>query len=159
MIKETTGVLAENIPEELKRLDQWVCWHYEERGEKLTKVPYTPHTSFRASAADLTTWSPFFEAHTAYTRGRCDGIGFVFSDDDPYAGIDLDKCRDPYTGRVAQWAREILDRVGDAYVEISPSGAGVHVIIRGDVRGGGIRRGPVEMYSRGRYFTITGRVL
>jgi putative DNA primase/helicase len=88
-----------------------------------------------------------------------DGIGFVFSDADPFCGIDLDDCRNPETGEIVPWAQEIICRVGDGYTEISPSGRGIHVIIRGDVRGGGMRRGPVEMYSRGRYFTITGRGL
>jgi primase-polymerase (primpol)-like protein len=156
MIKETTGILAENIPEELTELEQWVCWRYEERDNKLTKIPCTPQGG-RASTTDSLTWAAFDVALKA-SRDH-DGIGFVFTSGDPFAGIDVDKCRDPETGDVAPSAQKILDRVQDGYLEISPSGRGIHVIIRGDVRGGGIRRGPVEMYSRGRYFTITGRVL
>jgi putative DNA primase/helicase len=163
MITETTREIAlipENIPEELIKRPQWVVWRYEERDGKPTKVPYTPHTSFRASTADSTTWRPFFEAHTAYARGRHDGIGFVFSSEDPYAGIDLDGCRDPETGEIEPWAQEILDRVADvAYVEISPSGTGIHIVVEGAVRDGGMRKGDVEMYSRGRFFTITGLLL
>jgi putative DNA primase/helicase len=168
MIKETTpAVIAENIPEELTERAQWVCWRYEERDGKLTKVPYTPYDETRASTTDLMTWDIFdaalgyYENYSQILPGLppMDGIGFVFSSADPYVGIDLDDCRNPESGEIAPWALEILDRVRDGYVEISPSGTGIHVIIRGDVRGGGIRRGPVEMYSRGRYFTITGRVL
>jgi putative DNA primase/helicase len=171
MIKETTGILAENIPEELTELEQWVCWRYEERDAKLTKVPYTPGTLRRASSTDPSTWTTFEVATQAYEFGYddlsdvdhgeppYDGIGFVFSEDDPFCGIDLDNCRNPESGDIAPCAQEILGRVGDGYVEVSPSGTGIHVIIRGSVRGGGIRRGPVEMYSRGRYLTITGRVL
>jgi len=174
MIQETTQgirVIPENIPEELTELEQWVCWHYEERDGKLTKVPYTPGTLRRASSTDPSTWTTFEIATQAYEFGyddlsdvdhgepSYDGVGYVISDADPYAGIDFDKCRNPESGDIAPWALEILDRVRDGYVEISPSGTGIHVIIRGDVRGGGIRRGPVELYSRGRYFTITGRVL
>jgi putative DNA primase/helicase len=163
--------IDENVPEELKQRPQWVCWRYEERDDKLTKVPYTPRTLRRASSTDPTTWSSFEETAKAYQFGyddrpdveyyepSYDGIGFVFSDDDPYCGIDLDNCRNAETGDVAPWAQEILDRAGDGYIEISPSGTGIHIITRGAVRGGGIRRGPVEMYSRGRYFTITGRIL
>jgi putative DNA primase/helicase len=164
MIKETTGILVENIPEELTDLEQWVCWRYQERDGKLTKVPKT-YRGTAASSTDERTWTTFKYAVAAVgqTSGPgsagADGIGFVLSDDDPFCGIDLDKCRNPESGDIAPWALEILDRVRDGYVEISPSGAGIHVIIRGDVRGGGIRRGPVEMYSRGRYLTITGRVL
>jgi primase-polymerase (primpol)-like protein len=178
MITEATpAIIAENIPEELKQRPQWVCWRYEERDDKLTKVPYQPNGK-RASATDLLTWSAFYECRgriegltkTSAHLGRFeavthfeavgapifDGIGFVFSSADPFCGIDLDKCRDPETGEVERWAREILKRVCDGYVEISPSGTGIHIIVEGVVRGGGIRRGNIEMYSRGRFFTITG---
>jgi len=49
--------------------------------------------------------------------------------------------------------------VQEGYVEISPSGNGIHIIVEGTVRGGGMRKGKVEMYGRGRFFTITGRTL
>jgi primase-polymerase (primpol)-like protein len=170
MITETTpAIIAENIPEELRELAQWVNWRFEERDDKLTKVPYTAGTLRRASSTGPATWSTFSQALEAYVFGyddlsdiehnepSYDGIGFVFSDDDPYCGIDLDKCLDPETGDIAPWAFEILDRVGDdAYTEVSPSGTGIHAIVRARVRGGGMRKGPVEMYSRARYFTITG---
>ncbi len=176
MIKETTPgnlVIAENIPEELRERPQWVCWRYEAKpgDDKPTKVPYTVGTSRRASSTDLMTWRTFEEAHKAYEFGydglsgteyggpSYDGIGFVFSDGDPFCGIDLDKCRGPETGAAAPWAQEIIGRAGDGYIEASPSGTGIHIIIRGSVRGGGVRKGPVEMYSRGRYFTITGHAL
>jgi primase-polymerase (primpol)-like protein len=59
--------------------------------------------------------------------------------------------------------------VKEGYVEASPSGKGVHIIVEGTVRDGGRSRkkvhlngevvGEIEMYSRGRFFTITGVVL
>jgi putative DNA primase/helicase len=174
MIKETPGadtLITENIPDELTERPQWVCWRLEERDEKLTKVPYKPGTVRRASSTDSATWSTFEEALKAYEFGyddrsdveyyepSYDGIGFVFSDDDPFCGIDLDKCRNPISGDIAPWAQEILTRVSGGYVEISPSGTGIHIIVRAGVRGGGMRRGPVEMYSRARFFTITGGIL
>ncbi len=167
MITETTpAIIAENIPEELRELDQWVCWRIDPRVDKdgiawPTKVPYMAGTLRRASSTDPATWTTFEDARAAYEAAEppYDGIGFVFSDDDPYCGIDLDKCRNPESGDIAPWAQEIVDHVGDGYVEASPSATGIHIIIRASVRGGGMRRGPVEVYSRGRYFTITGRAL
>ena len=162
MIKETTGeitLVARNIPEELVALDQWVCWCLEERDEKLTKVPYNPHTGGSASTTESTTWTTSVAVVAAYERGECDGIGFVFSGDDPYTGIDLDKCRDPENGEIAPWAQDILERMPEGYIEVSPSGRGIHIIVRGAVRGGGMRKGSVEMYSRGRFFTVTGGAL
>jgi putative DNA primase/helicase len=164
VIKETTTLnqpITENIPEELTERPQWVCWRFEERDAKPTKVPYTPGTLHRASSTDLMTWRTFEEAARAYERSEppYDGIGFVFSSADPYTGIDLDKCRNPKTGEISPWAQKIIDRVQEGYVEISPSGTGVHIIVEGTVRDGGMRKGPIEMYSRERFFTITGEVL
>jgi putative DNA primase/helicase len=164
VIKEATGLITpstENIPEQLTDRPQWVCWRLEMRGGKPTKVPYIAGTNSRASSTDLLTWSSFEYAFAAYEAGEppYDGIGFVFCSADPLAGIDLDGCRNPETGEIAPWAQKIVADASEGYVEASPSGTGVHIIVEGRVRDGGLRRGPVEMYSRDRFFTITGAVL
>jgi primase-polymerase (primpol)-like protein len=164
MIKAITAVdppIIENIPTQLTERPQWVCWRYEEREGKATKVPYIAGTNSRSSSTDLMTWSSFEYALTAYEAGEppYDGIGFVFCSADPLAGIDLDGCRNPETGEVARWAQKIISDASEGYIEVSPSNTGVHIIVEGCVRDGGIRRGPVEMYSRDRFFTITGEVL
>jgi putative DNA primase/helicase len=151
----------ENIPEQLTERPQWVCWRLEERDGKKTKVPYTPGTERRASSTDLMTWRTFSEALGAYERSEppYDGIGFVFCSADPFAGVDIDNCRDPESGEVAQWAKKIIDSVTEGYVEVSPSGTGVHIIVSGVVRGGAVKSKHIEMYGRDRFFTITGRSL
>jgi putative DNA primase/helicase len=160
----TTAALLpalENIPEQLAERPQWVCWRTEEREGLPTKVPYTPGTLERASSTDLMTWRRFETALTAYQAEpkRYDGIGFVFCSADPYVGIDLDKCRDPETGEVAPWAQKIVDEfAAHAYVELSPSSTGIHIITEGKQREA-VRRGPVEVYGQERFFTFTGRVL
>jgi putative DNA primase/helicase len=166
MITETTGLITlipENIPEELTERPQWVCWRYKEhQGEKLTKIPHSPSTGRRASTTDLMTWATFEEALAAYENDGIvpyDGIGFVFSGADPFVGIDLDDCRGPKSGKIAPWAKEIINRIPEGYTEASPSGTGIHIILKGAVRAGGMRKGPIEMYSRGRFFTITGNIL
>ena len=164
MIKETTGEttpITENIPGQLAERPQWVCWRLEMRDSKPTKVPYTPGTERRASSTDLMTWRTFEDTLAAYEAGDppYDGIGFVFSSADPFVGIDVDDCRDPESGMIAPWAKKIIARVQEGYVEVSPSGTGVHIIVCGTVRDGGMRKGPVEMYGRGRFFTVTGEFL
>jgi primase-polymerase (primpol)-like protein len=164
MIKEKTAVnppIVENIPEQLTERPQWVCFRVEQRDGKETKVPYVPGTERRASTTDLMTWRSFSEALSAYESGEPPyaGLGFVFSSADPFVGLDLDDCRDPEIGEVAPWAMMIIDRVKEGYVEVSPSGTGVHVIVEGTVRGVGMRKGKIEMYSRERFFTITGVLL
>jgi primase-polymerase (primpol)-like protein len=86
------------------------------------------------------------------------GIGFVFTPEDDLCGVDLDGCLDPETGEIEGWAQEIIEEL-DSYTEISPSGTGVHVLVRGTLPAGRNRKGRFEAYDRGRYFTVTGRHL
>lgn len=159
--RNTTGgqadrLLVENIPEELRRRRQWVVWRLEQRRGEETKVPYIAGGVGKAVTTDLTTWRTFEEAVQALRTGRYDGVGFVFSSGDPYAGIDLDDCRNPETGELEEWAAEIV-RDLNGYAEASQSGKGVHIIVRG--KAPNKRRGSVESYSSERYFVMTGRVL
>ena len=148
--------LLDNVPEALRRRRQWVVWKLEERDGKPTKVPYIAGGVGKASSTDSETWRSFEEAVAALRTGRYDGVGFVFSSGDPFTGIDLDGCRNPETGKLEEWAANIV-RDLDGYAEASPSGKGVHIIVRGKVPNK--RRGKIEAYSSERYFTMTGRVL
>src|SRR5215210_4091559 len=113
-------LLSELIP-----YRQWVCWRY---GKVRTngipeKVPINPRTGSKANVTNPKTWGTYEEAR-AYARDHfMDGIGFVFTKDDPFCGVDLDECRDPDTGGVALGVDEMLDTL-DTYAEISPSGKG-----------------------------------
>lgn len=145
----------EAIPERLRERDQWVCWREEDRDGKPTKIPVTPGAGGFASATESETWAGF-EAALDYTETEhADGVGFVFTDDDPIVGVDLDDCRDPETGDVDDAALDIIARL-DSYTEVSPSGTGYHVLIRGELPEGRNRRGGVELYDTARFFTVTG---
>jgi primase-polymerase (primpol)-like protein len=144
------------IPAVLEAEAQWVCWRTEDRDGHPTKVPVTPGTGDYASVTAPATWCDYATAR-AYARDTeaVEGVGFVFTADDPYVGVDLDDCRDPATGEVDDWAVDILRRLA-SYTERSPSGTGFHVIVEGAVPAGGNRSGDCEMYDRNRYFTVTG---
>jgi len=148
--------LLENIPEELRQRPQWVVWKLDKRGDKPTKVPYIAGGVGRASSTDSLTWRSFEEAVQALETGRYAGIGFMFSSGDPFAGVDLDDCRDPETGVLEEWAEKIVADFG-GYAEASPSGRGVHIIVRG--KAPNKKRGRVEAYSSERFFTVTGEAL
>ena len=141
------------VPDELKNVKQWVLWILEDREGKPTKVPYAVSGNM-ASTTDPTTWATFSEAEKESDPFVYNGMGFVISA--PYVGIDLDKCRDPKTGEVEPWAKEAIEEL-DSYTELSPSGAGFHIWVKGWLEHPGNRAGRVEMYSRARYFTMTGR--
>jgi putative DNA primase/helicase len=146
-------VRVENIPEELMTRPQWVVWRAV--GHKPDKVPYSVTTGRRASSTDLLTWSTFQEALEAYENGDHAGLGFVFSSADPYTGVDLDSCVDD-EGKIALWAMEIA-RYFDSYTELSATGTGLHIIVRGNVPNR--RKGNIEVYSSKRFFTVTGHVV
>jgi putative DNA primase/helicase len=146
-------VKVENIPEELKARPQWVVW--KAVGEKPDKVPFSARTGRRASSTNLMSWSTFEEALEAYEDGEYAGLGFVFSSADPYTGLDLDDCVNE-DGEIAGWALEIV-RHFDSYTELSATGSGLHIIVRGDLPNR--RKGEVEVYSSKRFFTMTGHTI
>jgi putative DNA primase/helicase len=151
---EGLDLKRENIPRELKELDQWVGWRWKRIGQRWTKVPYDLQTG-KAAASDATgTWAPYSK-----TEGH-PNIGFMFSEDDFYCGIDLDRCVDPKSNQITKLARQIIDRMS-SYSEISPSGTGVKIFIRGVVPG--LRRKnpkkKIEVYDRRRFFVCTGHHL
>jgi putative DNA primase/helicase len=150
---EALQIQADRIPFELRAERRWVCWRYEEREGKWTKVPVTPQGA-PAKSNDPSTWTTFQACIAAPTRnGQIAGIGFVLGDG--FVGIDLDHARDHETCEIADWAKKIIDRLR-SYTEISPSGKGIHIICRGSLPPGRRRKGPIEMYDADRYFTVTG---
>jgi putative DNA primase/helicase len=146
-------VKAGNIPGELKARPQWILWRAV--GDKPDKVPYSARTGRMASSTDLLTWGTFQEALEAYENSEYAGLGFVFSSADPYTGIDLDNCV-AEDGEIALWALEIV-RYFDSYTELSATGTGLHIIVRGNVPNR--RKDEVEVYSSKRFFTVTGHVV
>ena len=155
-MKVTEDFITSNVPAELQSASRWVCWTEELRDGKKTKIPLSPVGPGAASVDDPETWADFRTAHTAADLAdRPDGIGFVFVDSGQYVGFDLDDCRDPDTGDVDDWARDIVESI-NSYTEVSPSGTGLHIIARGEHTGSTNRKNNIEVYDQGRYFTVSG---
>ncbi len=151
------------VPDDLTERDQWVLWRYEARNGRSTKVPYQVSGKL-ASSTDPSTWDNLEAVFTTWSKAasRYAGVGFVLSSADPFAGIDLDDSLDEQ-GNVRPWARGIVERFGDSYQEISPSGQGLKIWVRGSLPANlpGVQvvgGGQVELYDHSRYFTVTGRV-
>lgn len=148
------------VPDDLAERDQWVLWRYEERNGRSTKVPYQVDGR-RASSTDPKTWTSFEAVTNEWRRApdRFSGAGFVFSPNDPFCGIDLDDSLDP-SGNLKSWAQGIVERFGDTYMEISPSGTGLKVFVRGslpaNLGGAKVGDGQIEIYDHARYFAVTG---
>lgn len=152
----------ENIPQELRALPRWVTWRAEgAEGEKPRKIPYAPdrpHT--RASSTDPYTWGSFEQAEAAYYDGDRTGIGFVLNNDG-IVGVDIDHCITD--GKVSEDAIGLLDWMDAQYVEVSPSGTGLRAfgyappLERGCK--GKLHGLDIELYSTGRYLTLTGNAI
>jgi hypothetical protein len=155
-----------HYPKELMALRQWVIWRSEARANdptgKPTKVPYQA-TGYKASNTNPEHWSRFDYALRTWQQQLvpCDGIGFVFSPGDPYAGIDLDDLWLSDADEGAPWGDEIIDRFRDTYMEESPSGRGLKIWCRATLLGSGrnwkVGHGAIEIYDRSRFFAVTGR--
>lgn len=154
-MSSNSAIDASTIPKALRTRRQWICWKNARRDGKPTKVPVIPRTGDYASSTDSETWREFETALAAVETERVDGIGFVFTEADDFVGVDLDTCRDPKTGEINDVARAIIDRL-DSYTEVSPSGTGFHVLVRGTLPEGRNRRGSLELYETARFFTVTG---
>lgn len=147
-----------NVPQSLRLHPFWVVWRAEDVGRpKLSKVPYRPDGE-KASPTEPLDWCTFDEAVAAVERGGFHGIGLVLTDFDDLVVIDLDN-----TQTWTADAKTIINRfLGKCYAELSPSGLGVHLVMKGKLDKGHKTRsrdfygGNVEIYSTGRFVTVTG---
>src|SRR5829696_9111589 len=138
------------IPEELRTASSWVLWKKEYRDGKPTKVLYQANHR-RADSTAPATWTTFEDAVEALEEDDFfDGVGFVFHPDNPYCGADIDDITEDE-------ARHWIERF-DSYTERSPSGNGFHIICKAEVPKG-TNRTEGELYSSGRFFTMTGDVV
>ena len=150
----------ENIPLELRQTQRWILWKLEKReGQtKPTKIPYQSNRQ-KADSTNHTTWTTFDKIWESYDTDSDEffsGVGCVIAA--PYVGVDLDGCRNPKTGEVKAWAQEIVTAL-DSYAESSVSGTGIHIWVKAAMPEGGNRKGQVEIYGTGRYFTMSGQHL
>ena len=151
-----TQRLSMVLPEELRLLKQFILW----RNEDGRKVPYQC-TGFKASTTNPQHWSSFSFALECMRKPELamTGIGFVFTPEDPYCGIDLDNIWQSDADEGAEWAQDILDWTKDTYGEVSPSETGYKIWLKAKIPHAikrDIGAGAIEIYDRERYFTLTG---
>jgi len=137
----------QNIPAELRKRDEWVTWTRAADGKKVPD----------GSVTDPSTWRSFRAALKVLKRGESDGLGFVFTRESGLVAIDLDDCFGP-----TRWGYDVT-RALNSYMEESPSGTGLHIIVKATLPPNvrhkvPYRGGAIEVYDRARYFTMTGTV-
>lgn len=155
------------VPEELKKLKRWVCFKIENRNGENTKIPVNSVFGTNASCSNDMTWSTFKMAVNGCAKYECDGLGFMLGNG--IFGVDLDDSswkkykKGEITIEDYEAQKYIFDNLKEefvaglnSYTEYSPSGKGIHIICYGKLPEGRRRKGNVEMYENGRFFTFTG---
>ena len=162
----TPGIeVFNNIPDDFKSLPNWILWRYENINGAETKVPYNPHTGRHANINEPLTWGSFDKCLSVLPESGMTGLGFVITPSCYLTCIDVDnpyklnKDGSPkYDNPEQLLARQIaVSKAFNTYQEISPSGKGLHIWLRGSVPSGRDRYS-IGLYPSGRYMTMTGQV-
>lgn len=143
------------IPDELRKLKAWVGYVTKQNSDRVDKIPINVLTGSPAKSNDPATWTDFNNAVGLAVQHNYAGIGFMFQP--PYIGVDIDHC--VKDGAIAPCALEILKSL-NSYSEYSPSRTGIHILCKGEiVRARKISKVGLEVYTKGRFFTVTGNRL
>jgi len=148
----------------------WVCWKAvpstgKDGSQTVVKVPINPHTGKKALTNVEPTWGTYQQACQRFvTSDDLEGVGYVITESGLYTGIDIDKHKPAdrdvldAQGRPCEWVQKIIDELS-SYTEISPSGNGVHIWVKGKPPGRSKQTAQISIYERLRYFTFTGNHL
>lgn len=147
----------EKFPEKLRNMPRWVCWQRQpdpKHPDKPRKVPMAADGRGCAKSNNPKTWGTYEQAQATYKARGYDGLGFMLGGG--VFGVDIDHCMTD--GQPSAFAKEIMSRL-PTYTEVSPSGTGLHLLAEGTLPNGnqGRRKGALELYGKGRYFTVTGQ--
>lgn len=162
------------IPREMQELPFWLPWKAEWKVNakgvgSWNKIPYDLRTGRRGSVLDESMWHPLSVVLKVLTEnpGWYNGLGFALTDLHRISGVDLDnvyKGRDPNNpadqqAAQADWnSHNEIVRELDSYTEWSPSGSGLRIFVEGKIpQGYRNRAGLIEVYSRERFLTVTGK--
>lgn len=126
----------DNIPQELKELNNWVHVQFERDGKgniklkdsgKTNKLPYHVN-GYRASHSKPSTWTNF--NHCLHTfknnnkKGHIEGLGCVLSMEHDYVFIDIDNIEENKSEKM-----KFINSF-NSYTELSQSGKGYHIIVK-----------------------------
>jgi hypothetical protein len=147
-----TRKLTDNVPEVMKKQCAWVGYITKPNGQRMDKIPMDVMKGIPAKSNDPETWTDFDTALDLAVQRRYDGVGFMFSS--PFGGIDIDHC--VQDGQISEMAKDVL-RTMNIYAEYSPSGKGIHLIFMGEIKQNRrVTAKGLEIYTKGRFFTVTG---
>ena len=151
-------LIPEGVPALLKSAPRWAPWCavWRERRGKYDKVP-----AWGLSTARPEKWRRFDAALASLQAapGTFTGLGYVMTGPHGLVALDLDNCVDH--GTPAAWALAIVRSMG-SYTEISPSGKGLRIFVRGQIAHDWNNHDiGIEVYAghAARFLTVTGQHL
>ena len=107
---------------------QWCVWRWTPQKSRWQKPPFMAKQPERhASTDNPATWCEYKTALATVQAGDADGITYMLTEDDPFAAIDLDHCRDARLCSIDIWAQNFLDTARYSYAEVTPSGTGCRI--------------------------------
>lgn len=151
--------MKKTLAEQFGKQQRWVVWKYETVKGKKTKIPYHPDGK-KASSTDKKTWVDYQAAADAANEPKLkfDGVGLVFTPTMTLIGIDIDHCitAGKITHPLKKQIQKLIDEA-DTYCELSPSQEGMHLFLQLEApyKLKANKKAPYELYTKGRYFTVT----
>ena len=156
------------VPRELRALG-WVGWRAEPTAKGKPKKPAYQIAAPREFAANNNPehWRNEGDVREVqlFAPELFTGFGVALMREARLAFIDLDDVRDPDTGAIKPWAMRMVE-IFDSWTEISASGTGLHIFVRGRLPGSGLNNfldgdpdAKLEVYSEGRFAYLTGHAL
>lgn len=132
------------------------------RPGKYDKIPINPITLENSNWKNKDTWLSFNEALSFSKKlGSNIGVGFVFTEDDPFFFLDIDNCFDIEKNKWMPEVNMILNHFQGAAVEVSSSGKGIHVFakslpIKHSCTSDILSPIKLELYTHNRFVALTG---
>jgi hypothetical protein len=126
------------------------------RPGRTDKLPCDWQTGQVVTAHDPRYWTEASTAIAAATANPGYGVGFVFTETDPFWFVDIDGAYDGVAWSPV--AQQLCTMFAGAAVEISTSGKGLHLFGAGTVPPHGTRLKALglEFYTSGRFVALTG---
>lgn len=144
----------DRIPQALKEKRGWLLWR------KPRKVPYyvgsgSNRSGDQGGASDRAAMVTFEMAVAASAREDA-GLGFAMFAEWGLVCVDLDGCVRA-DGSLTPAAEALVAGAGATYIELSPSGTGLHIWLRGSFHDKKNKGAGVEAFCAQHYLTMTGR--
>lgn len=124
---------------------------------KTDKFPINPATGRACDPTDPSAWMSLATAQQHIAAGKGEGIGFVFTEQDPFFFLDIDGAY--ADGKWSESSASFCSMFPGCFVEVSHSGTGLHVIGSAPLHpphGTRYNELGLELYTKGRFVALTG---